>query len=402
MSLYGLSGANTVRHAIDTLPMPEGRDRATLLSVARVLPGDMVDRVVGGGVEWVPWPDVAANHVAVGCDETYDKTAREVPSLVAQAPFAIWDRVQCSTAGLELPWLADAVGMGIDRFVSAQYAMELEDPTDTNGVGLTGNVTYPPAVVTSSASSLGVALAELEGYLAEQGGGGKPGMRGVIHLTPGLLVLAVGEGYVEFRDGYYRTPTGHLVVADAGHTGTAAPYGQSAPSSGSAWIYATGDVFYALGSMGGLSVMDPTDADGGPVYVAQNKMAPLGERMGLVVFDPNVLGAALVDLSASSGSGGSSAVSAVSAAEVGSVDDNTSTAVSLADANSSRSGLLVVNDAGSSGILYVKYGTGASASDYTVPIAVGGYWEMPDPIYTGVVSGIWASDGDGTAMVTEL
>lgn len=74
--------------------------------------------------------------------------------------------------------------------------------------------------------------------------------------------------------------------------------------------------------------------------------------------------------------------------------------VTLKAANSARNGLIVFNDADVA--LYLKYGATASASSFTVKIAAGGYWEMPEPIYAGVVDGIWASSPTGSARVTEL
>ena len=68
--------------------------------------------------------------------------------------------------------------------------------------------------------------------------------------------------------------------------------------------------------------------------------------------------------------------------------------------NTSRLGLVVVNDADKA--LYVKYGATASLTSYTVKIAAGGYWEMPQPIYTGVVDGIWETSPTGSARITEL
>lgn len=72
----------------------------------------------------------------------------------------------------------------------------------------------------------------------------------------------------------------------------------------------------------------------------------------------------------------------------------------LASSNAARVGLLVFNDSGAA--LFLKYGTGASSSSFTVKLAPGDYWEMPQPIYTGVVHGAWASDAGGQALVTEL
>jgi hypothetical protein len=70
----------------------------------------------------------------------------------------------------------------------------------------------------------------------------------------------------------------------------------------------------------------------------------------------------------------------------------------LQASNANRLGLTVFND--STQALYVKYGTTASASDFTVKIAAGGYFEAPFPCYTGRVDGIWAS-ANGNAYITE-
>lgn len=51
-------------------------------------------------------------------------------------------------------------------------------------------------------------------------------------------------------------------------------------------------------------------------------------------------------------------------------------------------------------ILYVLFGNGAaSATNHTVPIAAGGYYEFPQPIFTGPVTAATAT-GAGNALVT--
>lgn len=74
--------------------------------------------------------------------------------------------------------------------------------------------------------------------------------------------------------------------------------------------------------------------------------------------------------------------------------------VTLRAAKAGRRGLIIYNDADKD--LYVKYGATASATSFTVKVLAGGYWEMPIPIYTGVVDGIWASGPTGAARITEL
>lgn len=74
------------------------------------------------------------------------------------------------------------------------------------------------------------------------------------------------------------------------------------------------------------------------------------------------------------------------------------TSVTLAALNTNRVWLSIYND--STAILYVKTGATASSSSYTVQMAGGSYYEFPQPCYTGVVDGIWAS-ATGHARMTE-
>jgi hypothetical protein len=88
---------------------------------------------------------------------------------------------------------------------------------------------------------------------------------------------------------------------------------------------------------------------------------------------------------------------------------SSATVVTLAAANPSRRQLIVENS--STATLYLKYGTGATTSAYTVSLAPGDLYEAPDvPAtknevvrgpYDGVVTGIWTA-ANGFAMVTEL
>lgn len=57
----------------------------------------------------------------------------------------------------------------------------------------------------------------------------------------------------------------------------------------------------------------------------------------------------------------------------------------------------IYND--STAVLYVKFGATASTTSYTVQIASQGYYEFPQPVYTGQVDGIWAS-ANGNARLT--
>lgn len=272
-----------------TMPAPVERTEGLLLNVARPL--DTVDAGidrVAGGVGWLPWPDIAPTHEEAECETIYGKDPRSVPSLVAQRAFLVWDSVQCSAAGVSVETLRRMASLGVvgdGGFVSAQVAAELEVGTEATALDLTGSAT----VTDSSAVSLRVGLANLETYLATTSG--KPGMRGVIHLTPALLGLAQADSLIVEAEGQFHTASGHRVVGDAGHTGQTAP-GAESISQGEAWIYATGDIFVRLGAVQGVT--DPTDPDGGPVQISRNQHRPLVERVGIIAFDPNTVGAARV------------------------------------------------------------------------------------------------------------
>jgi len=74
----------------------------------------------------------------------------------------------------------------------------------------------------------------------------------------------------------------------------------------------------------------------------------------------------------------------------------TGSSVTLAAQNLTRRNLLIYNDTGV--VCYVKLGSGASATSFTVKLADQGYYELAAPAYTGIVTALAAS---GTVRVTE-
>jgi hypothetical protein len=86
-----------------------------------------------------------------------------------------------------------------------------------------------------------------------------------------------------------------------------------------------------------------------------------------------------------------------------SVPTVTSVAAAVADtsllaANSNRLGAAVVND--STAICYLKFGSGASTTSYTVRLTAYAYYEVPFG-YTGRINAYWAS-ATGNARITEV
>lgn len=92
------------------------------------------------------------------------------------------------------------------------------------------------------------------------------------------------------------------------------------------------------------------------------------------------------------------AVARPSSASLSNVSSS-ATSVTLLSSNSSRKGAVIVND--STQVLYLKFGTTASATSYTYKLNAGDTLELPRPVYTGRIDGIWAS-ANGNARITEF
>ncbi len=79
--------------------------------------------------------------------------------------------------------------------------------------------------------------------------------------------------------------------------------------------------------------------------------------------------------------------------------NSSAASVSLLASTAGRKGAVFFND--SSKILYLKFGATASLTSYTVQIPALSYFELPLPIYTGAIDGIWAA-ANGAVRITEL
>jgi len=78
---------------------------------------------------------------------------------------------------------------------------------------------------------------------------------------------------------------------------------------------------------------------------------------------------------------------------------SSNTTTTLLSANSARRSATFVND--STSVCYVKFGTTASATSFTVKMQPGDYYELPQPCYTGRIDAIWVS-ANGNMRITEL
>ena len=73
------------------------------------------------------------------------------------------------------------------------------------------------------------------------------------------------------------------------------------------------------------------------------------------------------------------------------------TVATLLAASGARNAVIIVNE--SAAVMYVKYGSAATATSYTYAIVAGGTLEAAQPVYGGIITGILAS-GTGNAQVT--
>lgn len=76
------------------------------------------------------------------------------------------------------------------------------------------------------------------------------------------------------------------------------------------------------------------------------------------------------------------------------------TSVTILASNTFRRQAVIHNN--SNGFLYLMYGTPASLSSFTWRLGPNSSQEMPQPVYTGIITGIWSAGSGGDAQVTEI
>lgn len=79
--------------------------------------------------------------------------------------------------------------------------------------------------------------------------------------------------------------------------------------------------------------------------------------------------------------------------------NGSASSVSLLASNSARRAATFFND--STATLYLKFGATASTTSYTVQIPTLGYYEVPQPAYTGAIDGIWSA-ANGAVRISEI
>lgn len=81
------------------------------------------------------------------------------------------------------------------------------------------------------------------------------------------------------------------------------------------------------------------------------------------------------------------------------VPANIANAVVLVAVNANRKTLTLLNR--STGTVYLEKGAAPTATVHAVAIAPGGYYEEPQPVFTGEFQGLWSAAGGDGVLVRE-
>ena len=197
---------------------------------------EMDESRIAAGVTFTPYlasPDTTGIQRLDGefCDDTpaeSDASGGEHPEFQA---WTLRATESCSALDVDEVWLDDRISDRWAAFVSAEIAAEL-------AVG--GHTTSDSPTLASSAVQYPYGAADFESvtsildYLLAST---LHGAEGMIHTDPSTFNFLVENA--ELVDGLWRTPTGHVIVSDAGYFGMV-PEGES--FDGRPWIFTSGPV----------------------------------------------------------------------------------------------------------------------------------------------------------------
>lgn len=216
-------------------------------------------------------------------------TAGSDGDTVTADAFFLYASDRCSTLGSRT---RDWKGRAKRRLQAGQsYALALElwdgaatqADADSENIWLSGSGTQSDEVTsgpTASVKALACLVQALGGILF--------GGQGMIHMTSQMLVILNSLDALRFDGGIWTTPMGHIVVADAGYSGSG-PDG--VPAGDSQWMYGTPMIDVKLG---------PIDHPGRPdtiesVDVSVNDQLVWAQRVALLQWE-NTCGIAAAEV----------------------------------------------------------------------------------------------------------
>jgi len=230
------------------------------------------------------------------------KTVNVELGLRGATPFTVYAEFSCSPVGndqeLAEQALAQSQGWQVERAVWTGIAggQDVVWPRlagDTSAAyqqGSSSVLLQSPVVTGGGPYDAAEGLGVLESALADC----LRGSAGVIHVPQVVLPSLAANGLVKSQGALLRTAAGNTVAVGSGYPGTA-PNGD-APSSGQAWIYATGPVFAYRSPV--RSIRDPAQT----MDRAENTQTLLAERTFLVGWGCCTFGV-LLQLGTPTGSG---------------------------------------------------------------------------------------------------
>lgn len=183
-------------------------------------------------------PDACASGgvVSIGCKgNTATMEAADRVPLVDIDPFVVWAADKCSTLAFNIEEYEARARRALAASESFWIAHELWNGTVAQADALSNGWlrSIGSDVLTSGPATPIDALGCLEQGLGRCG----QGRRGLIHMTPQVLVHLAVLGAVRLEGGYWLTPMGNIVVADAGYDGTGPNnYGADLTTQ---WMYST-------------------------------------------------------------------------------------------------------------------------------------------------------------------
>jgi hypothetical protein len=195
------------------------------------------------GITWNPEQCGQSGRRSSGCNgNTAALVPFDNPETVNADPFVVYAADDCTALQLRRDWEGRARRQ-LNATRSFEIANELWEGTLATADGLDNLVLTDAAAgdtLTNGGTDIVTAIACLESGLANCLHGGQ----GMIHLTPQALAKAASEFVVRREGNLWYSPSDHVVVADAGYTGTG-PGGVAAGAT--QWAYATDMIRVELG-----------------------------------------------------------------------------------------------------------------------------------------------------------
>lgn len=284
------------RTAIEATPTQP--PRYGLLVAAPVTIGDNGGVRWSSGVTWEPEQCGNSGRAQVECEgNTAALDNNTSPGNRTADPFMVYASDRCSPFGFGARDFAARASRQLEATQSFQVAGELWDGTLRDAADSGDDIEDNPALIDSTSDTVTSgpadpvdALACLEQGLAEC----SQGRRGMIHITPQVLVHLISQSAVRLEGGQYVSPLGNIVVADAGYSGDG-PGGGAAGSS--QWAYATGIIAVRLSTVQVIpGNLDNAQAMAQALNRQDNTLDVYAQRLALTQWDECCHIAAEIDL----------------------------------------------------------------------------------------------------------